>query len=149
MVSDRNGTVHFGAVGCCTVELIRCRRDNPSFQTNSEYVIKKRQNDDTSVTNSYYLPMSKDVFRERMVLDRSADTLLPPVNMNTMDKYSCNVFPVTEKVERSYPLLEEPLDSSLTYFKSSILTGLLDTMFTSFQSAFPDFSVATLSPTEV
>lgn len=93
--------------------------------------------------------MSKDVFREKMVLDRSVDTLLPPVNMNTMDKYSCNVFPVTEKVERSYPLLEEPLDSSLTYFKSSILTGLLDTMFTSFQSVFPDFSVAMPSPIEV
>ena len=49
--------------------------------------------------------MSKDAFRERMVLDRSVDTLLPPVNMNTMGKYSCNVFPVTEKVVRAYPLL--------------------------------------------
>lgn len=149
MVSDRNGTVYFGTVGWSSLRVTHSRRDNASFQTNSEYVIKKRQNDDTSVTNSYYLPMSKDAFRERMVLDRSVDTLLPPVNMNTMGKYSCNVFPVTEKVERSYPLLEEPLDASLTYFKSSILTGLLDTMYTSFQSAFPDFSVASLSPADL
>lgn len=117
------------------------RRENKYFLENSEYVAKQQVDGDYSVANSYYMTMGRDSFRGQMILDQSAADLLPPVNMNNMDRYICNVFPAQEVMSRSYPLLEEPLDSSRTSFKSLILSGLLDTMYTSFKESLPEFEV--------
>ena len=124
----------------CVARLMRCRSASSAFETNSAVVSNRRQSGDLSASESYYLNVDKSEYESTMLLSHHHSLLLPPLNMNDLMKYSCNVFPVNPVVSRSYPELDFSLSSSLFSYKSYILQGLLDAMFMSFKDSLPSFS---------
>lgn len=125
-------------------------QSSDAFLENVELVKEKWELNDKSVTMSFYALYSRDYFEENMTLDKgSIPTVRPSAyqpdgssDSSEPTPPACPFINEHPSVDRSYPGLEESIAFNTMQFKSYILSGALDLLYTSFRDSIPDFDVS-------
>lgn len=125
-------------------------QSSDAFLENIEVVKENNDRNDLSVTVSYYTLYARDYFEEHMTLQSSpfesqtnpGTTYYPgPAGGSGTEVEECKFILHNPSVDRSYPGLDESIDSNVMQFHSYILAGAVDLLYTAYRDYRPKFDV--------
>ena len=127
------------------------RRSSDAFLENVEVVKENNDRNDHSVTVSFYTMYARDYFEENMTLNSFPFEAVTPgqtvpsggnVGGDTPEVKECKFIIEHPSVDRNYPGLDESIDSNVMQYKSYILSGALDLLYTAYRDHRPSFDVS-------
>mgnify|MGYP004475551737 FL=1 len=138
--------------------LVFRRRSSDAFLENVEVVKENNDRNDHSVTVSFYTMYARDYFEENMTLNSFPFESVTPgqtvpsrgnADGNTPEDSECKFILEHPFVDRSYPGLDESIDSNVMQYKSYILSGALDLLYTAYRDHRPTFDVPSIALSDI